>query len=118
MEMPRPMAALMLRLGLLAEITVVGRKSGRSRTTVVNQKALPGGSYLVGAGDDSHQWALNLRAAGRCRLSVRGGTMDYVATELEGEERATATRALAPPFADPVRTIRGPVFRLDPVEPQ
>lgn len=118
MQMPRLMAALMVRLGMLAEITVVGRRSGRERSAVINKHALPDGRYLVGAGDQGHQWALNLRAARRCRLTTRGRTVEYLATELDGQERATATRALAPPFADPARTMRGPVFRLDPVEPQ
>ena len=114
MQMPGWMAKFMQRTGLLAQITVVGRKSGLERTAIVNSKPAPGGGFYVAAGDDSHQWAQNLRAAGRCRLMVRRHGADYVATELEGEQRASAARILAPPFADPAKSIRGPVFRLDP----
>ena len=114
MEMPGWMARLMLRTGTLAQISVVGRRSGLERTAIVNKKPAPGGGFYVGAGDDGHQWARNLRAAGRCRLTLKGRTADYVATELEGEERMSAARSLAPPFTNPDESIRGPVFRLDP----
>jgi deazaflavin-dependent oxidoreductase (nitroreductase family) len=112
-EMPRLVARAMLRMGIwVGEITVVGRKSGQERTAIVQKAAAPGGSYYV-AGQASHQWALNVRAAGRCRFAVRGHLADYDAVELEGEERAAAVRALAPPFSGAGFTIDGLVFRLD-----
>lgn len=111
--MPGWMARFMLWRGTLAELTVVGRVSGLERTAIVNKAAAPGGGWYVAAGDETHQWAHNLRAAGRCRFSVRGDVGDYVATELEGEERMEAARALAPPFARGSVAPRGPVFRLD-----
>jgi deazaflavin-dependent oxidoreductase (nitroreductase family) len=113
MEMPGWMASAMLRLGMLAQITVVGRKSGLERTALINKRAGPDGSYLVAAGGEDHQWARNLRAAGRCKLTVKGATREYAAIELEGEERAAAAKSLAPPFTDAGKAVSGPVFRLE-----
>lgn len=114
MQMPGWMARAMLRLGMLAEITVVGRKSGVERTAIVNKKAAPGGGYYVAAADDTHQWALNLRAAGRCKLTMKGQAAEYTAAELVGDERTAAAKTLAPPFTDVDKAIGGPVFHLDP----
>jgi deazaflavin-dependent oxidoreductase (nitroreductase family) len=116
MEMPGWMASAMLRLGMLAQITVVGRKSGLERTAIVNKKSAPGGGYYVVAGDESHQWARNLRAAGRCKLTVKGATAELSATELEDDERLAAARSLAPPFTSADKAVAGPIFRLDPVD--
>lgn len=113
MRMPGWLAAFMLRRGMLAEIAVVGRRSGVERRAIVNKRAAPDGGYYVVAGGPDHQWALNLRAAGRCTLTLKGKRGRYIARELDGAEREAAARALTPPFADPAKAIRGPVFRLD-----
>ncbi len=118
MEMPGWMASMMLRMGMLAEITVVGRKSGLERTAMINKKVMVDGSVLVAAGGEEHQWARNLRAAGRCKLTIKGQTAEYTAAELAGDERLSAAKSLAPPFADPAKSVAGPVFRLTPAEPQ
>lgn len=105
----------MVRFGVLAEITVVGRSSGKPRAAVINKASAPGGGWYVAAGGDSHQWARNLQAAGRCRLRVGGKEAECVARELSGEEYAEAVRKLAPPFGKDRFAITGPAFHLAPV---
>ena len=112
MEMPGWMAKVMLRMGMLGEITVVGRKSGVERTAWINKKDAPGGGYHIAAGNEKDQRAKNLQAAGRCRLEVKGVENEYVATELVGDERTAALKGLAPPFAGDRMGITGPAFRL------
>jgi deazaflavin-dependent oxidoreductase (nitroreductase family) len=104
----------MVRIGVLAEITVPGRTSGLPRTAVINKAAAPGGCWYVASGKASHQWCRNLQAAGRCRLRVGGRVADYVARELSGEEYAEAVRRLAPPFGKERFAITGPAFHLTP----
>jgi deazaflavin-dependent oxidoreductase (nitroreductase family) len=104
----------MVRFGVLAEITVVGRTSGQPRRAVINKAPAPGGGWYVASGKDSHQWSRNLQAAGRCRLRVGGRESDYVARELTGEEYAEAVRKLAPPFGKDRFAITGPAFHLAP----
>jgi deazaflavin-dependent oxidoreductase (nitroreductase family) len=114
MPMKDSIPRAMVRFGVLAEITVVGRSSGRPRTAVINKSAAPGGGWYVAAGKDSHQWARNHQAAGRCRLRVGGTEAEYVARELSGDEYAEAVKKLAPPFARDRVTITGPAFHLTP----
>ncbi len=116
MEMPGWMAKAMLRMGMLAEITVVGRKSGAERTAWINKKDAPGGGYYVAAGNESAQWAKNLQAVGRCRLKVKGVEKAFVAAEIDGDKRTVAVKALAPPFAGDRMGITGPAFRLAPAD--
>ena len=104
----------MVRFGVLAEITVVGRSSGQPRTAVINKAPAPGGGWYVASGKDSHQWCRNLQAAGRCRLRVGGRDAEFVARELSGEEYAEAARKLAPPFGKDRFAITGPAFHLTP----
>ncbi len=116
MQMPDRMGRVMVGLGLLAEITVTGRSSGQPRTALVNKAAAPGGGYYVAAGDDTHQWAKNLRVSGRCLLRVKRRAAEYVATELLGDDYAAAVKALAPPIGGSRNAITGPAFRLDELE--
>lgn len=104
----------MVRFGMLAEITVMGRASGKPRSAVVNKAQAPGGGWYVAAGTPDHQWAHNLQAAGRCRLRVGGRAAEYAARELSGEEYAQAVRKLAPPFGKDRVAITGPAFHLTP----
>ena len=87
-----------------------------ARTALVNKAAAPGGGYYVAAGDDTHQWAKNLRVSGRCLLRVKRRAAEYVATELLGDEYAAAVKALAPPIGGSRNAITGPAFRLDELE--
>jgi deazaflavin-dependent oxidoreductase (nitroreductase family) len=105
----------MVRFGVLAEITVVGRTSGQPRSAVINKAAAPGGGWYVASGKGSHQWCRNLQAAGRCRLRVGRTEAEYTARELAGDEYAEAVRKLAPPFGTDRFAITGPAFHLTPL---
>lgn len=123
-------------LGPMALLTVVGRRSGRPRTTPVAVERDGAGWRLTaayGVGD----WVKNLRAAGEATLTIRGRRIPVVATELSPEQAAPqlrelwatagpTTRALlADQFPTPVsapvaawvqEAERHPVFSLAPVE--
>lgn len=114
MPMKDAVPRAMVRFGVLAEITVVGRTSGQMRTAVINKASAPGGGWYVAAGKDSHEWSRNLQASGRCQLRVGGTEAEYVARELAGDEYAQAVKKLAPPFGGDRVAITGPAFHLTP----
>ena len=112
MQMPKPLAEALVRFGLLASLTVRGRRSGVDRVTYVGPAVAPDGGLYVGAGDASRQWAGNLRVAKRCYLRSRGRGGWYSARELAGAERQRAVQGLQPRFG--TANFSGPVFELRP----
>jgi len=73
----------------------------------------PDGSWRVAAGDPEADWALNLRAEPRCRVTIAGTVVDARAEELEGRERAATVRDLILKYGTPAERLgRGPGFRL------
>jgi deazaflavin-dependent oxidoreductase (nitroreductase family) len=74
-------------------LTVLGRKSGVSRSTPVLCVPYDGGHLVAGSnfgGRKSPVWVLNVRAADRVTVTVDGRTHEAVPRELSGEERAAA----------------------------
>ncbi len=75
----------------------------------------PDGSLLVAAGEPSADWAANLLAEPRCRVTILGQCGSYEAEELEGPERAAAIRELILLGGTPAERLgSGPAFRLRP----
>jgi len=73
----------------------------------------PDGSWRVAAGDPEADWALNLRAAPRCRVTVGESVVDALAEELDGREHAATVRDLILKYGTPAERLgRGPAFRL------
>jgi len=121
------------RLGLGASyrrlLTVTGRRTGLPRTTPVDVMTLDGTPYLV-APYGEVSWVHNVRAAGAIRLSRRGHTRRYRATEVNLHDavpvirsyiaRVPVTRAwwsVRPDGSEAELRIEAtthPVFRLDP----
>ena len=75
-------------------LTIIGRNSGKARTTPVAVVVFEGERYLV-AGFDGSDWVKNARAAGRGRLH-RGRTVENVAlVEVPLGQRAPILRLFA-----------------------
>ena len=72
----------------LSKLSVIGRRTGRSRTTPVAVLAHERQRYLVSYRGES-EWVRNLRAAGgRARLEHRGRVEEITVTEVPISERA------------------------------
>ncbi|HMG42536.1 MAG TPA: nitroreductase/quinone reductase family protein [Acidimicrobiales bacterium] len=75
------------------ELRVVGRTSGKTRTTVVNLLDLEGRRYLV-APRGTTQWVRNMRAAdGVGELHIGRKFESFQATELDDDAKAPVLRA-------------------------
>ncbi len=106
------------------KLTTIGRKSGEERTTPLARFPGPDGSYLVVASAAGAQrnpaWYHNLAAnPDRVRIEVDGASMEVVADQLLGPERAEAwakIKAASSRFAGyEEKTDREiPVIRLTP----
>src|SRR2546423_6520128 len=72
--------------GKVASIQTRGRASGRSVTAAVGFVEEPDGSLLVAAGQPDADWARNLEADPRCRVSIEDRTMEMTAIPLESAE--------------------------------
>lgn len=112
----------LLRLGApfgpMALLTVVGRKSGRRRSTPIAVLAHGDGWRLLatyGIGD----WVSNLRAAGTATLTLRGARIPVSATEVDYAEAAPFIHATVAGAGRMTRKIIDPHFTAsvdDPIE--
>jgi deazaflavin-dependent oxidoreductase (nitroreductase family) len=101
--------------GRVALLETRGRRTGRAVRTPVGFVADPDGSLLVAAGEEAADWALNLRAEPRCRVTIGASAGAFLAVELEGEEHARAVRELILRYGTPAERLGpGPAFRLRP----
>lgn len=73
-------------LGYNALLTIRGRKSGVPRTTPIAIIDVDGRRWVWAPFGEVH-WVQNLRAAGRATITIRGGTEEVRATELDDSER-------------------------------
>ena len=73
-------------------LTVVGRRSGRPRSTVVNVLSLDCDRYLV-APRGHTAWVRNLRASGEATLRAGRRTERVVAAEVPDDEKLPVLRA-------------------------
>ena len=114
-------------------LTVVGRKSGKPRTTPVTPMTVDGKRYVV-AGLPGSDWAANARAAGEATLQVGRHTDHVRMVEMSTEDARPLLRAfpvevpsgvgfiknaglVTGPNPDEFEALAGrlAVFRLDPV---
>jgi deazaflavin-dependent oxidoreductase (nitroreductase family) len=77
---------------LVAQLSVPGRTSGQWRTTPVVVLDHDGDRYLVAPGGHT-EWARNLRAAGRGRLTRRERVEQFGAEEVPPQDRPTVLAA-------------------------
>ena len=78
-------------LGYNGLMTIPGRKSGLPRTAAVAIIPAAGSRWVWAPWGEVH-WVLNLRAAGRATINLRGRTEEVTARELDAAERVTFFR--------------------------
>jgi deazaflavin-dependent oxidoreductase (nitroreductase family) len=107
----------------LSKLSVVGRRSGRRRTTPVAVLDYEGQRYLVSYRGES-EWVRNLRASGgRARLRHKGHLEEISVTEVPVGERVPLLEAYSerysrfPTVADVLRALPDPadhpIFHID-----
>ncbi|TAL09404.1 MAG: nitroreductase family deazaflavin-dependent oxidoreductase, partial [Chloroflexota bacterium] len=82
----------LIEWGKVVRIETRGRTSGRAVAVAVGFLDEPDGSLLVASGEPDADWARNLEADVRCRLTIGDRSWDAVAEPLD---RAEAARAVA-----------------------
>jgi deazaflavin-dependent oxidoreductase (nitroreductase family) len=108
---------------MLSKLSVVGRRSGRWRTTPVAVLDYEGKRYLVSYRGES-EWVRNLRASGRARLRRRGKVEEITVSEVPVGERAQMLEVYStrygkfPTVADVLRALPDPadhpIFLIKP----
>jgi deazaflavin-dependent oxidoreductase (nitroreductase family) len=113
-------------IGITARLTVLGRRSGRTRSVLVGLLRVDGAWY-VGHPNGEVGWTANLRAAGHASIAPRPEqAFDVTAVPLEdGPERTAVIRATAEQQPFPGNLVyraarrhilsQGRYFRLQPV---
>jgi deazaflavin-dependent oxidoreductase (nitroreductase family) len=111
-------ASQLVGWGRVIEIQSRGRTSGRPARVAVGFVEDRDGSLLVAAGNPGADWARNLEADSRCRLTLAEASWDAVAEPVNGQAAAAAIAALILRYGTPAEGLgRGPVFRLRPGRP-
>lgn len=101
--------------GKVALIETIGRVTGATASAAVGFVEVEEGSLLVAAGTEGSDWALNLRANPKCRVTVGDDVMDCSASEVDGALRNRALGELVMKYGTPAERLgHGPVFRLVP----
>ena len=101
------------RWGKVALLETRGRVSGQSALAAVGFVEDSEGSLVVAAGAEDADWALNLRAERRVRVTIGEEVASYHATEIFDAERSAAITALILKYGTPAERLgAGPSFRL------
>jgi len=104
--------------GVVARIETRGRTSGRPLAVSVGYVAEPDGSLLVAAGEPDADWARNLEADPRCRVTIEDRSTEMTAEPLDGPDGSRAVVSLILKYGTPAERLgRGLAFRLRPVSP-
>ena len=99
--------------GKVLRLETRGRTSGGIVEVAVGYVDEPDGSVLVAAGSPDADWARNLEADPRCRITVGDDAWSAVAESLDGSDAHRAVRDLILRYGTPAERLgRGPVFRL------
>lgn len=105
--------------GKVVRIATRGRVTRREVAVAVGFLEEPDGSLLVAAGDPNSDWARNLEAEPRCRVTIGERSWDAVAEPLAAGDAARAVTGLILRYGTPAERLgRGPAFRLRRVDEQ
>jgi deazaflavin-dependent oxidoreductase (nitroreductase family) len=114
-DLDREIGEELARWGRVCIIETIGRRSGRPARAAVGFVEDPDGSLLVAAGSEAADWARNLAAEPRCRVTIEARTEPRRAVRLEGPEHNAAIVALILRYGTPAERLgEGPAFRLEP----
>ena len=101
--------------GRVVRLETRGRVTGLTARAAVGFIERADGTLLVAAGSPRADWALNLLAEPRCRVTTGGASREAVARYLEGAEHAGAVRELILKYGTPAEGLgAGPAFELRP----
>jgi deazaflavin-dependent oxidoreductase (nitroreductase family) len=104
--------------GTVLRIETRGRVTGRPISVAVGYLEAPDGSLLVAAGDPDADWARNLEAEARARVTIGERAFDVDVEPLEGPDASAAVVGLILKYGTSAERLgRGPVFRLRAVGP-
>ena len=93
-----------------------GRVSGRPLEVALGYVEEPDGTVLVAAGSANADWARNLDADPRCRVTLAGSSWPAHAEPLDGADAHRVVRELILRYGTPAEKLGvGPAFRLRPV---
>ena len=110
-----PVASAMAASGDVAVLDIPGRRTGRPYRTAVGYVRDTDGSLLVAASAAYTQWARNLEAAGRCRVTIGAASGEYDAIRLPDGDRGRVVVELILRYGTPAERLgAGPAFRLVP----
>ena len=102
--------------GKVLKLETRGRVSGRAVDVAVGYFEEADGSILVAAGTAEADWARNLEADPRCRVTLGDSSWDGVAVPVDGADAHRAVRELILRYGTPAEKLGGgPVFRLRPL---
>jgi len=111
---------LFRRAGLYGLLEVSRRRTGTPQQVPIFVLTLDGSVYVLAVGGVT-DWALNLRAAGRAKLTRKKRTEPVTATEVFGDERdrvikefMRGPRPMRNDFNRRPDSADHPVFRLEP----
>jgi deazaflavin-dependent oxidoreductase (nitroreductase family) len=105
--------------GKVVRIETRGRVSGRPVKVAVGYVEEPDGSLLVAAGSADADWARNLEADPRCRVSLGDRAWPAIAGRLDEADANRAVRELILRYGTPAERLgRGIAFRLRPLGPR
>ena len=112
-----PIGAELAEWGKVILLETRGRVTGSTATAAVGYVQEPDGSLLVSASDERTDWARNLVADPRVRVSREHHSDAFRALPLHGDERNAAIAALILTYGTPAERLgAGPAFRLVPLE--
>jgi deazaflavin-dependent oxidoreductase (nitroreductase family) len=107
------MGEQLARWGRVLLLETTGRATGRPVRTAVGFVEAADGSLLVAAGDPDADWARNLEADPRCRVTIEDRSQDRLAVPLDGAAHSDAIVALILRYGTPAERLGlGPAFRL------
>ena len=87
--------------------------TGRTVAVAIGFVEEPDGSLLVAAGDPDADWARNLEAEPRCRVTIGDRSWEALAEPLDRVAAGAAVRQLILRYGTPAEGLgRGPAFRL------
>lgn len=99
--------------GKVLRVETRGRATGAAVVVAVGFIDEPDGSVLVAAGSPDADWARNLEADPRCRVSAGDDAWAAMAEPLAGPDAGRAVRLLILRYGTPAERLgAGPVFRL------
>lgn len=102
--------------GTVLRLETRGRLSGSRVAVAVGYLEELDASLLVAAGDPDADWARNLEADARARVTIGHRTFEIVGEPLAGPEAARAVVGLILKYGTSAERLgHGPVFRLRPV---